>query len=372
MTAAFEVRGVRVAYGSHTVLDVESLGLWPGRTLAILGPNGSGKSTLLRILALLERPTAGSLTLLGQPVGTRERQRLGLRRRMATVFQDPLLTDQTVAANVALGLRFRGLPEAGTRDRVRRWLTRLGIIHLADRPARTLSGGEAQRVSLARALVVEPELLFLDEPFASLDQHGREALILELEAILGESRIATVLVTHDHAEAMMLADESAVLMGGRVRQAGPVHDVLARPVDGSMARFLGVENVLPARLIRRSGERGEIELAGVRFEAAIPPGANGPVLVCLRAEEVHLSPPGTAAEPGSVRLPARVVRKVPFGVPYRLQLDGGVPLVALAARRTVDRLKVEPGAMLVVSFDPHSVHVVPSGSEERKGSGSET
>jgi len=236
---AIVAEGLVIGYGRRTVLDIGQLSLPPGKTLALLGPNGSGKSTLLRVLALLERPSAGRLTLLGEPVTERERQRLALRRRMATVFQAPLLTDQTVLENVALGLRFRGVrgPEADAR--VRHWLERLGIAHLAGQRARTLSGGEAQRASLARAFVLEPELLFLDEPFASLDQHGREALALELEAILHESKIATVLVTHDRSEAMMLGHDVAILIAGRVWQQGEARSVLTHPASEPVARFLG-------------------------------------------------------------------------------------------------------------------------------------
>jgi tungstate transport system ATP-binding protein len=355
---AIVAEGLVIGYGRRTVLDIGQLSLPPGRTLALLGPNGAGKSTLLRVLALLERPTAGRLSLLGETVSDGEGQRLHLRRRMATVFQAPLLTDQTVMENVALGLSFRGIRGPRAEARVRHWLERLGIGHLAGQQARTLSGGEAQRASLARAFVVEPELLFLDEPFASLDQHGREALALELEVILREARIATVLVTHDRSEAMMLADEVVVLMHGQVRQHGEVHSVLAHPASEEVARFLGIENLLPAPVLRREGDQGEIELAGQRFSVRLPDPTAATVLLCLRAEEVHLSLTGTLSERGNVRLPARVERVLPFGVPYRIQLDAGVPLVALAARRTVERLQVAPGTSLVASFDPAAVHAV--------------
>ncbi|HEY7681247.1 MAG TPA: ABC transporter ATP-binding protein [Gemmatimonadales bacterium] len=357
MSAALEAGGLRLQYHDQPFLEVESLSLAHGRTLALLGPNGAGKSALLRVLALLERPRAGWLRVLGERVDG-ERQRLGLRRRMATVFQAPLLVDRTVADNVALGLRFRGVRGPGTSARVGQWLERLGIAHLAARPARTLSGGEAQRASLARALVVQPELLFLDEPFASLDQHGREALALELEVILRESRIPTVLVTHDRGEAMMLADEAAVLLSGRVRQAGPVRSVLAHPADAQVARFLGVENLLPARVKRREGGVGEVEVAGQRVTVTLPADAGAEVLLALRAEDVHLGSVAAGRAPVSVHVTARVVRLVPFGVPYRVHLDAGLPLIALTAPRNVDRLNLAPGAEVVASFAPEAVHVI--------------
>ncbi|MEO8140719.1 MAG: ABC transporter ATP-binding protein [Gemmatimonadota bacterium] len=356
--SALRADGVTVRYGDRPVLEDVHLDLQSGRTLALLGPNGSGKSTLLRVLALLERPDAGRLMLLGEPVSYQGSARLALRRRIATVFQAPLLTDATVAENVALGLGFRGVTGSGATARVTRWLERFGIGHLARRRARTLSGGEAQRASLARAFVVEPELLFLDEPFASLDLYGREVLALELEAILRESRIATVLVTHERAEAMMLGDEMAVLLGGRLAQQGATREVLSHPVSEPVARFLGVENLLPTRIEHRQGDRGEVQVAGQRFAVGLSPAVGNDALLCLRAEDVHLSPPGTPPESGSVRVSARVVRMVPYGVPWRIHLDGGVPLVALAAQRTVERLQLKSGMELVASFDPARVHVV--------------
>ena len=356
--AAFRAEGLTVRYGGRPVLDGVDLSLQPGRTLALLGPNGSGKSTLLRVLALLERPDQGRLTLLGEQVSSHAARRLALRRRMATVFQAPLLTDASVAENVSLGLRFRGVMGQGAALRVQRWLDRFGIGHLARRPARTLSGGEAQRTSLARAFVVEPELLFLDEPFASLDLYGREVLALELEAILRESRIATVLVTHERAEALMLGDEVAVLLGGELAQQGPTREVLARPLNEPVARFLGVENLLPARIEHRDGDHGEVRLAGQRFEVRVSPSVGDDAVLCLRADDVHLAPVGTQPESGSVRVTARVTRLVPFGVPWRVHLDAGLPLVALAAQRTVERLRLAPGMELVASFDPGRVHAV--------------
>jgi len=352
-SVALSLSGIEVKYRSRRVLQVDHLELSAGRTLALLGPNGSGKSTLLRVLALLERPDAGSLTLLGEAVQDGEGRRLALRRRTATVFQDPLLTDQTVFDNVAMGLRFRGLGGAEIGQRVERWLDRFGVGHLTGRRARSLSGGEAQRVSLARAFVLEPEILFLDEPFGSLDLQGREALALELEVILRDAGIATVLVTHDRGEAQMLADQVAVLLDGRIAQCAPVRTVFERPASPAVARFLGVENLLP---LTRSGP-DEVRIADCPIPLLLPSGIARP-LACLRAEDVHLSLEGAPATAGSVHLSATVVHVVPYGVPYRVHLDAGVPLIALAARRTLDRLGVAPGTRLVASFDPGVLHLL--------------
>lgn len=357
MTVA-RVEGLVVAHGRQRVLDLDVLELGRGQTLALLGPNGAGKSTLLRALALLERPQSGRLALFGEPVPADERGRLALRRRLAMVFQDPLLTDRSVFDNVALGLRLRRHALVDIRRRVTHWLERFGIGALAPRHPRTLSGGEARRVSLARAFVLEPELLLLDEPFASLDVHGREALALELELILRESRLTTVLVTHDRTESLLLADRALVLLAGRCRQEGPVREVFAAPADAEVARFLGVENLLPALAVAAPDGNHLLQLAGQAFTIRSGTVPSGPVLIAVRAEDVHFVATGTADEPGRIRLPAVVTRLVPYGVPYRVELDAGVPVIGLAARHTVDRYRLAEGREVIVSFDVAAVHLV--------------
>ncbi len=168
------LRGVQVERAERRILDVQELDVFPGEVLAVVGPNGAGKSTLIHVLALLEQPSAGQVRFDGQPL---RGGLLSYRRRMAVVFQEPLLLDASVESNVGSGLALRGVPRAERAGRVRRWLERFAIESLARRSARTLSGGEAQRTSLARALALEPEVLLLDEPFAALDEPTRQALI---------------------------------------------------------------------------------------------------------------------------------------------------------------------------------------------------
>lgn len=232
-----EVRGLLVRRGKHIVLDVPHLMIRAGEILTVIGPNGAGKSTLASALALLERPAAGEI-VLGDTTIEWKRGLLAMRRRVAMVFQEPLLLDMTVADNVATGLRLRGVPRLERESRVAEWLGRLGIAHLASRSSRALSGGEAQRTSLARALVLEPDLLVLDEPFSALDPPTREALAVDLVPLLRERRTTTVLVTHDRDEAFGIGDRVAIILDGRIAQLDTPEAVLARPATDAIARFV--------------------------------------------------------------------------------------------------------------------------------------
>ncbi|MCC7367847.1 MAG: ABC transporter ATP-binding protein [Chloroflexi bacterium] len=235
-TPHLDVRDLLIRRGGRDLLRIERLAVQRGEIVVLVGPNGAGKSTLLTALALIDRPAAGTISLNGVPVDWRHGA-LAARRRLAVVFQEPLLFDTTVAENVASGLKLRGIGRREREPRIRDWLERLGISHLAARQARTLSGGEAQRTSLARALVLEPELLLLDEPFAALDAPTREALADDLLPLLRESSTTTLLVTHDREEALDLGDRLAVIMHGELAQLDTPERVLAAPANEDVAAF---------------------------------------------------------------------------------------------------------------------------------------
>ena len=195
MSTLIEVRGLRVRRGGSVVLQVDSLDVNAGEVLALVGPNGAGKTTLLLALARLLRPQDGEIEYCGRSV--RDWNTLEYRRRISLVFQNPMLLDMSVADNVALGLHFRRVPRAEVNQRVHVWLRRLGIEALARRRAGELSGGEAQRVSLARAFVLEPELLLLDEPFPALDPPARKRILDDLAVLLRHDHRTAILVTHN-------------------------------------------------------------------------------------------------------------------------------------------------------------------------------
>jgi tungstate transport system ATP-binding protein len=231
-----EVRNIIVQRNKRAVLDVAALDIKRGETLAIVGPNGAGKSTLLLALAHLLPTTKGDILFNGKPL--KQWDELEYRRKISFVFQSPLLLDMTVEQNIALGLKFRGVSKEETHERVNRRIKQLGIESLSKRRASQLSGGEAQRVSLARAFVLEPELLLLDEPFAALDPPTRKKLIEDLSTLLAEDHRMAVFVTHNLNEAAKLSHRIAVVINGMVRQVGTAKQIKSKPADETVRAFL--------------------------------------------------------------------------------------------------------------------------------------
>ena len=236
MSALIELRDLLIQRNGRDALSIDLLDIKRGETLAVVGPNGAGKSTLLLALARLLKPASGEIIFNGNPLS--ELDDLEYRRKISFVFQDPLLLDMTVEQNISLGLKFRNTPKEEIHARVWKWIKHLGIESLAKRRAGQLSGGEAQRVSLARAFVLEPELLLLDEPFSSLDPPTRAKMLEDLSALLDQDHRTAVFVTHNLNEAAKMSHRVAVIVGGMVRQVGPVRQIKARPADEAVAAVL--------------------------------------------------------------------------------------------------------------------------------------
>lgn len=356
---ALEAKGLRVRKGGRELLHVDGFSSMPGETTALLGPNGAGKSTLVRVLAGLEDPQEGEVRFMGDPLPP-GRRRTGVRRRMAVVFQSPLLFDASVFSNVAAGLRFRNLDRSEIRLRVEEALTSLGIAHLARRSARSLSGGEASRVSLARALVLRPEVLFLDEPFLSLDALTRETLLRDLGALLRGAGTTSVFVTHDATEAVRLARRMMVLWEGRIVQNGPCEEVLRTPHDEAIARFLGVETLLRGRVASVLREGYLVEVGGVPVEVAGEASAGEELLLCLRSEDVVIAdrPLDAAGISARNRLTATVREIIPYGHGCKVYLDCGFILAAALTRHSVESLALAPGRKVQALFKATAVHAI--------------
>ena len=231
-----QINNLQIRRNENLALEIPSLSIERGETLTVVGPNGAGKTTLLLALARLLKPLHGEIVY--ERKSLQQWDELEYRRKISFVFQSPLLMDMTVEQNVALGLKFRGTPRDETQERVLKWMKQLGVESLAKRRAGQLSGGEAQRVSLARAFVLEPELLLLDEPFAALDPPTHAKLLGDLSALLQEDHRTAVFVTHNLSEATKLSHRIAVLVGGKLRQVGTAKQIKSKPADETVAAFL--------------------------------------------------------------------------------------------------------------------------------------
>ena len=241
MSILLEIRDLQIKHGRNTVVEVDYLDVMQGEVLAIIGPNGAGKSSLMLAVARLLKPERGNILFNGLEITNRSDTKY--RRHLGLVLQEPLLLDTSVYENVATGLRFRHISRLEIKRRTEIWLKRFGIEHLRQRPARKISGGEAQRVSLARSFALQPDLLLLDEPFSALDSPTRLRLLEELHAILAETNTTTIFISHDLKEASQLGDRMAVILNGRLHQCGTSKEIYANPKDDNVRAFLSLPPV---------------------------------------------------------------------------------------------------------------------------------
>ncbi len=246
MRPLIEANDLTWQISGKTIINVKNFSLSPGENLALIGKNGSGKSSLVKLLALLQRPSSGTIAYDGRPCSINS---LDIKRKISLVFQEPLLLRGSVTDNVALGLKIRGLPDAQINERVNYWLNLFKITHLARQNVRGLSGGESQRVNLARAMVTEPELLILDEPFSALDTPSRAGLMQDFCDILKNSRLATIFITHNITEIPIIAERVCVLEQGSILEDDSPQKILNYPDTDITASLVGIENILPGKVV---------------------------------------------------------------------------------------------------------------------------
>jgi tungstate transport system ATP-binding protein len=357
MTPLLTVENLIVRRGGVTVLDIVELNVQESRILALIGPNGAGKSTLLLTMAGLLKPSQGKLFYHGRLIETNA-DRADMRRSVSVVFQEPLLLNTTVEKNVALGFKFRRFSNGEIKRYVNEALEYFGIGALAKRSARALSGGEAKRVSLARAFALKPQLIMLDEAFNSLDPPTRETLMDDLRRILEETRITAMLALHDREETLRLAQDVAVMVDGKIVQSGTTGQIFDQPDSEFVASFVGTETILEGTVINAHAGMMEISVTGktIRATGAFPAGQK--VYCCLRPENITVSaeqPEKTSARNVFKAKISKITRQAFF---YKLFLDCGFPLVAYITVSSCEDLGFCEGALVAVSFKATSVHII--------------
>lgn len=237
----YQVNNLTKTYEQNRVLEIQKLEIFKGEIFTLVGPSGAGKSTFLRLLNFLEFPNTGQVNFAGRVFEQGQEMPLHLRRRVTMVFQRPMLLDRSVWDNVTFGLRLRG--EKDAYRKVRASLDEVGLTHLARKRARTLSGGEAQRVSLARAMVLEPDVLLLDEPTANLDPYNVSLIEDIVRKINEHCQTTIVLVTHNVFQAKRLAERVALILNGKIIEVADVNKFFNNPEDERTTAFINGDMV---------------------------------------------------------------------------------------------------------------------------------
>lgn len=361
MASILEIHGLQVKADNNVILDLPELVVEKNEVMVVVGPNGAGKSTLLQVIAGLKKPSRGIVKFTDSP----ELTDLVYRRKISTVYQSPLLLSGTVESNIAQGLRFRGVKEQEIHRRVEVWMEQLHITHLAKRRSSSLSGGEAQRVSLARAFCLETELILMDEPFSALDTPTQLELLRDLREIFSRTNQTCVYVTHDLEEGLAIGDRLAVLFKGHLHQLDKVTHVFARPNTPEVAAFIGVENIIQGKVEKRVDGLVQVKANGSLFDVVSDLDIGTPVFICLRPEDITLYEPSEEVKPSSARnrQRCRVVQLINQGPLTRVLLEAGFTLTALVTRPSAKEMDLHVGKEVIAVFKSTAIHLIESSIE---------
>jgi ABC-type sugar transport system ATPase subunit len=364
MRAGVAVEALTLTLGAFRLKNI-SLAVRPNEILVILGPNGAGKSVTLETIAGFHRPQTGRVLIGDRDVTALPPE----RRNVGFVVQNfGLFPHLTVAQNIAIApRRDRAAGSADfiipTRDDPDALLGYFGVARLAERAPADLSPGEKQRVALARALAGAPDVFLFDEPFSALDAETRTKLRDELKSFLQALAIPAIFVTHDHAEAMTLADRVAVVRDGAVIQSGPTHDVFYKPANSSVARFVGMENILPARICKSANDGVLLSIGQGSLRAAVSVLARQPetvVFAGISAENVRVRSPGEGGPFGNDinRIKGRVAGLRSSAPLVAVEIDCGFPLKAYLLAPQARAMNLVIGSTVAAEIAAEAVHLM--------------
>jgi spermidine/putrescine transport system ATP-binding protein len=317
------IRNLAKSFGKNPVLRDISLEIAEGEFLTILGESGSGKTTLLRIIAGFEYADSGEINMAGERLDALP----PYRRRVNTVFQHyALFPHMTVAQNVGYGLKVARTAKAGIAARVEEALAMVKMTAYAASKPSKISGGQQQRIALARALVNRPRLLLLDEPLSALDANLRRQMQIELKSLQREVGISFVFVTHDQEEAMVMSDRIALLRMGELEQVASPREIYSRPATAYTAQFIGHTN-----LLRADVKHGVARCASLSWKTDLP---EGPVLLSLRPENIRTASASSESAPDAVRFTGALKHQAFHGATDLLQVEcGGMLFIVRTASR---------------------------------------
>jgi ABC-type sugar transport system ATPase subunit len=357
--ARIELVNLTKTFGPVVAVNNLSFVIEDGEFVVFVGPSGCGKTTTLRMIAGFEDPSSGEIRIDGRVVNDIEPRDRGL----GMVFQThALFPHKNVAQNIEFGLRMKKVPPEERVERVREVAEMVRISHLLDKMPGQCSGGESQRVALARTLVTNPSTFLLDEPLSSLDAKLRRELRAECDRLHQTLKRTFIFVTHDQEEAMTLADRIVVMRNGEIEQFGSPMEIYANPVSYFVADFFGSPSMnLIAGEVAQDG--GALRFRSPRFDVPLPPRLSlaqcGPATLGIRPEHVGVRLGGGS---GVAELPVRLVE--PLGKDTLLYFDDGTPRAFVAVSEGLEMAEVKPGARIALSFDPERLYLF--GSDGRR------
>jgi molybdate/tungstate transport system ATP-binding protein len=345
---------VSLALGDFALRDI-SFTVGEGEYFFIIGPSGAGKTVMLEAIAGLHVPDQGRILLSGRDVGQIPPE----LRRVGLVYQDySLFPHMTVEKNIAFGLKMRRLPSREVKTTAENLLSRFGIAHLRSRSTPTLSGGEMQRIALARALAISPDVLLLDEPLSALDPGMKEYFIHELQSIHRDNGLTIIQVSHDRHEILSLGTRMALIMDGCLKQEGTVREVYAAPASRQVAEFIGYENVIDGVVVSSRGGECIINASGLMLRApcTVPEGDH--VTFCIGADEIMVHPEGSEAPGIENEFQGIVTVITQSGYLTRVQIDAGTNLSSVILREMAEDMALKEGSRVIVSIRKNAIRMV--------------
>lgn len=339
------------------LVDVNAI-IQDNEIFTIIGPSGQGKSTLLRLINLLDVPTSGHIVIDGVDIYSEKGKRMDIRRKMSMVFQKPVVFNTTVYENIAVGLKYRGYDSATIKSRINEALEVIGLAEYGQRKAKTLSGGEMQRVALARSMVTEPDILLLDEPTANLDPIATENIEELIKHYNSEYNTTVVMSTHDMQQGQRLAKRIGVMMNGNFSQTGSPREVFSSPQSMDVARFVGIENIFEGTILSSERDLATINVGGIsiRTITRLSPGTS--VYGCIRPEDItiHLSQAKKISALNVLEGPIK--RIIGVGPVNEVVIDCGFDLTSVVSWKSTEELGLKEGDIVRFSFKASAVHLI--------------
>ena len=354
-----EIINLGQKYGRRHVLKNVNLKIQRGEVFALIGPTGAGKTTLLRLLDLLELPASGKVYFDGIDVTCSKGLRLEARRRMSFVQQKPIVFTMSVYDNLACGLRWRQEKNETIQQKVEGVLELIGMADYRDRSAKTLSGGETQRVAIGRALVTEPEVLLLDEPTANLDPISISKIEEVLAHVMGEHKITVVMATHDMSQGQRLAGRIGVLIDGEILQVGNPKEVFTLPRSREVAEFVGVENILAGTVVDKDDNLATVmvDMISSTIQAVSDCEVGEKIHILIRPEDITLTPSEGLSSARNI-FAGKIARVTAIGPLVRIEVDCGFSLLCLVTKRSAEELNLTIGDVVYASFKASAIRTI--------------